>query len=77
MLFRDENQEFEGMDRCDTYRLEGDEEGKLPFPDGTFDLVISSCALHWVNNLPALFREAHVSVRMARSISFWLCSYII
>jgi NADH dehydrogenase [ubiquinone] 1 alpha subcomplex assembly factor 5 len=62
MLFRDENVDFEGMDRVDTYRLEGEEEGQLPFPDGTFDLVISSCAFHWVNNLPGLFREAHVSV---------------
>lgn len=60
MLFRDENLDFEGKELCDTYRMEGDEEEKLPFPDGTFDLVISSCAFHWVNNLPGLFKEAHV-----------------
>jgi len=29
----------------------------LPFPDGTFDLVMSSVALHWVNDLPYLFQE--------------------
>lgn len=57
LLFRDEDLEFEGKERCDTYRMEADEEDKLPFPDGTFDLVISSCSLHWVNNLPGLFRE--------------------
>ncbi|CAB9500480.1 Arginine-hydroxylase NDUFAF5, mitochondrial [Seminavis robusta] len=59
MLHRDAEEEFEGMDRCGTYRMHAEEEGKLPFPDGTFDLVISSCALHWVNNLPGLFKEAH------------------
>jgi len=60
MLHRDDEDEFEGMDLCDTYRMQANEEDTLPFPDGTFDLVISSCALHWINNLPGLFREAHV-----------------
>ena len=62
MLHRDAHVKFEGMDRCGTYRMEADEEAKLPFPNGTFDLVISSCALHWVNNLPELFKEVHVSL---------------
>lgn len=49
---------FEGSHRCDTYRLHvEDEEGDLPFPNGTFDLVISSCALHWMNRLPHMFQE--------------------
>jgi NADH dehydrogenase [ubiquinone] 1 alpha subcomplex assembly factor 5 len=60
MLHRDAHEEFQGMNRCGTYRMEADDEGKLPFPNGTFDLVISSCALHWVNNLPGLFKETHV-----------------
>jgi NADH dehydrogenase [ubiquinone] 1 alpha subcomplex assembly factor 5 len=47
----------EGSERCGTYRMVADEEAKMPFPDGTFDLVISSVALHWVNELPALFSE--------------------
>jgi NADH dehydrogenase [ubiquinone] 1 alpha subcomplex assembly factor 5 len=34
-----------------------DEEAVLPFPDGTFDLVISSLSMQWVNNLPGLFSE--------------------
>jgi NADH dehydrogenase [ubiquinone] 1 alpha subcomplex assembly factor 5 len=57
MLHRDENLLINGADRCGTYRMVKDEEGKLSFPDGTFDLVISSFALHWVNKLPALFSE--------------------
>lgn len=47
--------------RCDTYRMAvNNEEDKLPFPDGTFDLVIgSTTSIHWINNLPALFQEIH------------------
>jgi NADH dehydrogenase [ubiquinone] 1 alpha subcomplex assembly factor 5 len=58
LLNRDANVPFEDQDRCDSYRLQADEEGRLAFPDGTFDLVISSASMHWVNNLPALFKEA-------------------
>ena len=66
MLYRDENTPVDGGDRCDSYRMVADEEELLPFPDGTFDLVISSQALHWVNNLPRLFQEAKV-----RKIQAW------
>lgn len=59
-LYRDAGFPVAGSDRCDTYRLAvGDEEDDLPFPDGTFDLVMSSCALHWVNRLPQLFEEVN------------------
>lgn len=57
LLNRDVDEEVEGVHRCDTYRMAADEEGKLPFPDGTFDLVLSSQAIHWVNDLPGLFKE--------------------
>ena len=57
LLNRDLEEEVEGIHRCDTYRMTADEEGKLPFPDGTFDLVLSSQAIHWVNDLPGLFKE--------------------
>jgi len=30
---------------------------ELPFPDGTFDLVVTNLSLHWVNNLPGAFKE--------------------
>lgn len=54
----DDADDFDGSDRCSTYRLNADEESKLPFPDGTFDLVLSSASIHWVNNLPGLLAEA-------------------
>ena len=57
MLHRDEHLVFEGGNRTDSYRMVSDEEGVLPFPDGTFDLVTSSASMHWVNNLPGLFSE--------------------
>ena len=59
MLRRDERSGHvvEGKERCDTYRMVADEEDILQFPDGTFDLVISSMALHRVNDLPKLFSE--------------------
>lgn len=57
MLKRDEDIPVEGSERCGTFRLNADEETKLPFPDGTFDLVISSLSLHWVNELPSLFTD--------------------
>jgi len=62
MLHRDEEEENilseEERERCGTYRLVvDDEEDKMPFPDGTFDLVMSSVALHWINELPTLFSE--------------------
>jgi len=57
MLRRDEDIPVEGSERCGTYRLNTDEESKMPFPDGTFDLVISSVSLHWVNELPRLFDD--------------------
>ncbi|KAL7534424.1 hypothetical protein ACHAWF_004831 [Thalassiosira exigua] len=41
------------------YKLHSDPEGHpLPFPDGTFDLVVSSMAFHRVNDLPRLLSEA-------------------
>jgi NADH dehydrogenase [ubiquinone] 1 alpha subcomplex assembly factor 5 len=53
-----DDEDFPGSELCASYRLIADEEDKLPFPDGIFDLVISSVSMHWVNNLPELFQEA-------------------
>lgn len=33
------------------------EGSRLPFADGSVDLVMSSCALHWVNDIPAVLNE--------------------
>ncbi|XP_075563490.1 arginine-hydroxylase NDUFAF5, mitochondrial isoform X1 [Pelecanus crispus] len=41
-----------------TVKVVADEEF-LPFKEDTFDLVISSLSLHWVNDLPKAFREIH------------------
>ncbi|VEU35955.1 unnamed protein product [Pseudo-nitzschia multistriata] len=54
-----DGEHIEGSHRCGAYKLHADEEEDLPFPDGTFDLVMSSQAIHWVNDLPKLFREVH------------------
>ena len=55
----DDIKNTEGSHRCDAYKLHADEEDKLPFPDGTFDLVMSSQSIHWVNDLPKLFQEVN------------------
>jgi SAM-dependent methyltransferase len=65
MLHRDEGIPVEGAHRCDSYRMHADEEGKLPFPNGTFDLVLSSQSMHWVNDLPGLFKEVQVGWKVA------------
>ena len=63
LLNRDANAQFAGQERCETYRLALDPqpqtEAKLPFPDGTFDLVTSCASFHWINDLPGLLREIH------------------
>lgn len=46
---------------CETYKLVADYETyPWSFPDGTFDLVISSMTFHWVNDLPRLLMEVKV-----------------
>lgn len=37
--------------------LHGDEENGLPFQEGSFDIVLSSMNLHWINDLPKVFRN--------------------
>ena len=46
-------------DRCEAYHLPSVSENAvpLPFPDETFDLVISSMSLHWQTDLPGTMRE--------------------
>jgi NADH dehydrogenase [ubiquinone] 1 alpha subcomplex assembly factor 5 len=35
----------------------------LPFADGSFDLVVASCALHWVNDLPGALIQIRRALR--------------
>ncbi|KAM9271780.1 arginine-hydroxylase NDUFAF5, mitochondrial isoform 4-T4 [Morus bassanus] len=37
----------------------------LPFKEDTFDLVVSSLSLHWVNDLPRAFREVKLLFKSA------------
>jgi NADH dehydrogenase [ubiquinone] 1 alpha subcomplex assembly factor 5 len=50
---------------CETFELvhDIDSQSTLPFPSNTFDLVISSMSLHWVNNLPQLLSEVERILR--------------
>ena len=59
MLYRDDSNDERSSPNiiCDTYKLVAEEEGPFPFPDETFDLVISSMAFHWINDLPRLLTE--------------------
>ncbi|XP_038662865.1 arginine-hydroxylase NDUFAF5, mitochondrial isoform X1 [Scyliorhinus canicula] len=45
-----------------TYRILADEEF-LPFKENTFDLILSSLCLHWVNDLPHAFKLINYSLK--------------
>ncbi len=53
MLFRDaENNNQNGVE---TERVVAELDGaRLPFADASFDAVLSSMRLHWINNLPGI-----------------------
>jgi NADH dehydrogenase [ubiquinone] 1 alpha subcomplex assembly factor 5 len=57
LLHRDDSIPVEGSERCGMYPMVAKEEDTLNFPDGTIDLVVSNCSLHWINDLPNLFKE--------------------
>jgi SAM-dependent methyltransferase len=42
--------------------VSGDAEA-LPFAPGSFDLVVSSCGLHWVNDLPGALIQLRMALR--------------
>jgi NADH dehydrogenase [ubiquinone] 1 alpha subcomplex assembly factor 5 len=51
---------------CETFELASDSvdgTSPLPFPDDTFDLVMSSMSLQWTNDLPRLLREVERVLR--------------
>ncbi|XP_037328016.2 arginine-hydroxylase NDUFAF5, mitochondrial [Pungitius pungitius] len=45
-----------------THRILADEEF-LPFKENTFDLVLSSLSLHWINDLPGALRQIHQALK--------------
>ncbi|XP_046848240.1 arginine-hydroxylase NDUFAF5, mitochondrial-like [Xenia sp. Carnegie-2017] len=45
-----------------TKKLVIDEEF-LPFWEGTFDAILSSLSLHWVNDLPGVFRQVNAALK--------------
>lgn len=53
-------------------RVRADEEA-IPFADGSFDLVISSLALHWINDLPG----ALVQIRRALRPDGFMCAALL
>jgi len=55
LLYRDADQEFNNKVNISRYVLEDEE--SLPFDPETFDLVISSLSLHWINDLPGILSK--------------------
>ncbi len=56
-------EEEEGGVECRKVLLDVDGGARLPFDDSSVDLVTSSLGLHWVNDLPGVFREVHRVLR--------------
>lgn len=53
LLYRDDLSDVEVEYRP----MVADLEQRLPYADNTFDIVLSSMALHWLNDLPGVLRE--------------------
>ncbi|KAJ3333121.1 hypothetical protein HDU76_011341 [Blyttiomyces sp. JEL0837] len=57
-LFRDKDQVYE----VSTERVVADEE-LLPFPENTFDCILSSLSMHWINDLPGALIQAKKALK--------------
>lgn len=55
MLYRDADQEFNKKLKLTRYLL--DDEETLPFKPESFDLVLSSLSMHWINDLPGILAQ--------------------
>merc|ERR1719491_982503 len=76
MLHRDDDIPIDDSDiqRCGSYKLVSNEDdGTLPFPDDTFDLVMSSTSLHWVNDIESLLEEVK---RVLKPDGCFICAMI-
>ncbi|MCJ1479505.1 hypothetical protein MMC13_008191 [Lambiella insularis] len=59
LLHRDANFPFNSLLSITRDTLQDEE--YIPYPESTFDAVLSSLSLHWINNLPSLLSQvAHV-----------------
>ncbi|PHH66682.1 hypothetical protein CDD81_6519 [Ophiocordyceps australis] len=57
LLYRDANLDFNNKLRITRQVL--DDEEMLPFEPESFDLVMSSLSLHWINDLPGVLSQIH------------------
>lgn len=55
LLYRDANLDFNSQLNITRQVLEDEE--TLPYEPGTFDLVLSSLSLHWINDLPGVLTQ--------------------
>ena len=49
------------------------DETALPFPDASFDAVVSVCSLHWVNDVAGTLGEV---LRVLRPDGAFMCSFV-
>lgn len=42
----------------------------IPFDENTFDLVISSMSMHWINDLPSSFTQINSKISVICTVSF-------
>ncbi|KAI9710776.1 MAG: hypothetical protein M1828_002118 [Chrysothrix sp. TS-e1954] len=57
MLHRDEELPFNSDPNMTITREALQDEETLPYPPETFDAVLSSLSLHWINDLPSVLRQ--------------------
>lgn len=65
--------EGEGVVEVGTCHVVADEEF-LPFPPGSFDLVLSNLALHWVNDLPGALGQIKQVALICSASGLCICS---
>ncbi|MEN8237514.1 MAG: methyltransferase domain-containing protein [Pseudomonadota bacterium] len=69
LCFEGERSAFEKRDNITTFY--GDEE-YLPFPEETFDLILSNMTMHWINDVPGALQQAK---RVLRPGGLYIASF--
>ena len=62
----DENENIE----CEKINYDEDNRA-LPFEDESINIVTSSLSLHWVNNLPGLFKEVNRVLKKVKALKYF------